>query len=614
MIMSTNNRSHTLFGLQLVILVLILQLTSSSGWFFSSNKESSNKNNNKNTNGEETRMFRKDSRAEFSIESFNDQRGIKHVEEARDKMIAPSSEGSCWQNAYGGLLAGCSNVFVEEETRNRFAWHLTDCFLRYAGRPSLPKCDLKSPVKKCLEAVDRDSSNVYLEFHLQANSICHQLQIPAFRHQTERLVNELKKTAEYAEEKLDSIEAQAEQLLRNSKHVDEYLSSIDVRAQQLEETSKNVESHVLEVFGYSKEVYEQSKAISASQLELAQSQVRMKESLAEGMALVKDSYTNLGQEITSLRDEAVEIEKEVSRVGNAMFSKMDTLQSKADNIGNMAESSLEKQKELLDRQSAALDGVHHLAEFSSMALEESRGILQKLTDIGNKQQEELLEKQEQLKEAHDQLVENSKAISAAQEAFESRQATMFLALEKLFDLHNRMFLASRMYKAFALYTLVFFLLYMLTSTRQTYNVRHVVYIGLFVTMVIELCIIWWTTYDTDKQEWVISILRSVSGILLMMQLGYSVCTYRDFEVLNHKMLLTLMGKVSCMQNNKHYSSDVEDEEDDDDVDWSRWVDTDLPEDVGLLEDPDYLSLQEEIAENSATSSSATRKYNLRNRH
>ncbi|KAL3502824.1 hypothetical protein ACH5RR_037273 [Cinchona calisaya] len=86
--------------------------------------------------------------------------------------------------------------------------------------------------------------------------------IEAFRHQTERLVNELKKSAEYAEEKLESIEERGEQLLQISKHIHDSLTVVDLRTQQLAEASKDVENHVNVVLNYSKAVHEQSMAIA----------------------------------------------------------------------------------------------------------------------------------------------------------------------------------------------------------------------------------------------------------------------------------------------------------------------------------------------------------------
>lgn len=194
----------------------------------------------------------------------------------------------------------------------------------------------------------------------------------AFKHQTERLVNELKSSAEYADVKLRKIEEHGEVLLSNAKHVHDSLASIDVRTQQVSETSRVLEERVDSVLRYSEVVYEQSKGIASSQLELSEGQEKMKENLAEGMALLQNSYENLGEEIVNLRNEASEIEKEIGKVGDAMSSKMSVLQSKADDIGSLAGTSLDKQKELLEGQSVAIDGLNFLTKFQSQALEESR--------------------------------------------------------------------------------------------------------------------------------------------------------------------------------------------------------------------------------------------------
>lgn len=186
------------------------------------------------------------------------------------------------------------------------------------------------------------------------------------------MVNELKSSAEYAEVKLEEIEQQGARLLQNSKHVQDSLSSLNVKTQQVAKTTKSVENHVNSVLKYSETVYEQTKGIAASQIELSEGQSLMKESLAEGMTLLQESYKNLGVEIVNLRDEAIEIEKEIGKVGDEMFSKMKTLQSTADDIGDLAGSSLDKQKQLLDQQTEALEGLRFLTKFQSKALEESR--------------------------------------------------------------------------------------------------------------------------------------------------------------------------------------------------------------------------------------------------
>ncbi|KAM3752036.1 hypothetical protein ACB098_04G158200 [Castanea mollissima] len=76
-----------------------------------------------------------------------------------------------------------------------------------------------------------------------------------------------------------------------------------------------------------------------------------------------------------------------------------------------------------------------------------------------------------------------------QKAFEQNQATMFLALDKLFVLHNSFLLESLLIKAASMYFISIFILYMLTSTKPTYSVRPQFYIGLCATFLIEFAIL-----------------------------------------------------------------------------------------------------------------------------
>ncbi|XP_047974363.1 protein GAMETE EXPRESSED 1-like [Salvia hispanica] len=585
----------------LLIFMLLSQTRVSSSWFFSSNEE--------DAHSSKKEAVYKNVASEFSLEALHDnEKGIQLIENAKNKMLAPNS---CWQTAYQGVFEGCARTLADEELRSRLAWSLSDCFQRHTGRPPFPHCDPKSKMRKCLQSLDRDNHQIYLEYFLETNSICHQLQTQAFKHQTERLVNELKSTAEYAEAKLGKIEEQGEILMQNAEQVHDSIALIDVRTQKVAETSKVLEDHVNSVLRYSEVVYEQSKGIMSSQMELSEGQALMKENLAQGMELLQSSYENLGDEIVKLRNEAAEIEIEIGKVGDAMSSRMSVLQSKADDIGNMAGTSLDKQKELLDGQSIALEGLDFLTKFQSQALEESRLTLQKLAEFGHKQQEELLEKQKQLHKSHDHLVENSKLILSAQETFESKQATMFVALDKLFELHNAMLFESRVIIAFLVYSFAIFIVYMLTSIKHAYSVRHRLYLGLCATFLIEISIFWTVTTDVERQRWLIRVVRSLFALSASVQYVYAIFTYRDYEVLNHEMLMTLMEKVNSIQRSKEmvaWDADVES-----DMNWRSWVDTELTEDVQLLEDPDYVLPEEFDESNSSVTNSHTKSYNLRRR-
>nr|XP_043629355.1 protein GAMETE EXPRESSED 1-like [Erigeron canadensis] len=585
---------HKHFAVEILwILLLLSESTTSYSWLFSKQRGDSSENPS---------YFPEVSHgivAEFSMENFNSEKGVTLVEKA---MTKAALSNTCWQNAYQNLFAGCSEILAGEEQRSRLAWYLSDCFQKDTGRSPFPYCDVKSRMVDCLKRLGQEAHRIYLEFYLETNTICHQLQTDSFKRQTERLVNELKRSAESAEDKLESIEEQADRLLHTSDNIHSSLSSIDIQTQELAQTSKNVEERVSVVLMNSHSIYEQSLKIADSQLELGTRQIKMNEKVDEGMAILNESANKLGEEMNNLRKEAIEIEVEIVKVGDAMFLKMATLQNKADDIENMTETSLDRQKQLLETQADALKVLKTATSFLTLALEESRGSLQQLIELGYSQQQELVQKQEQLKQAHDYLVDNSNTILAAQETFESKQASMFLAIDKLFTLHNAILLESRVIKAFLVYTILIFTLYMFTSTKPTYDVRPKLYVGLCVTFLIEFGVLRYGN-DIEQAAWIISIIRLTFVLLASCQLLYAIYMYRDFETLNHQMLQSLIEKVNRMQGNKQLY------EDDTEVDWSSWVDTDISEDE--LEDLDYV-LPEDVRETSI-STLVSREYNLRHR-
>ncbi|KAL5714846.1 hypothetical protein ACHQM5_016752 [Ranunculus cassubicifolius] len=583
----------SVFMLMFMITIMYQQHSVYSwGWYSSSSSSTSSSGNDDNgwTTGDSEGFV-----AAFSMETIS----------TKQKMV---SSTSCWRNAYGNLFAGCSEIIQDKEKQSRFAWFLSDCFQRDSGRPSFPSCDTNGLMVNCLKKLDESARSVYIEFYMETNSICHQLQADSFKHETERLVNDLKKSAQFTEVKLEHIDERSNKILDHSKQIHNSLSSIDSRIDQVAQTSKEVEEQIDVVLNYSKIIFEQSKEIASSQSELQGGQVDLRDKLDAGVTMLEESYKNLGNEIEKLRSEAIEIEREIIEVSNTMSSKMQNLQNKADDIGNVAGISLDKQKQLLDGQSTALEGLDFLTKFQSQALEESRSTLEKLAEFGRKQQEELLRRQEQLQLAHDHLIENSRYILEAQEIFESKQANMFMALEKLFTLHNSILQESRTIRSLCFYFLAIIIVYMLTSTKQTYCVRARLYLGLCATFLAEFVIIRMGD-DLDQQTWIASkiwLARLSFLLLASLQILFSIFTYRDYEVLNHKMLQSLMEKINTMERHKVCEEDTWS-----DISLSAWIDTELPEE--LDNDPDYYLLNEEVAENSVSTTSSSRKYNLRPR-
>lgn len=137
---------------------------------------------------------------------------------------------------------------------------------------------------------------------------------------------------------------------------------------------------------------------------------------------------------------------------------------------------------------------------------------------------------------------------------------MFAALDKLLALHNAMLLESRLIKAFFIYSISIFVIYMFTSTKRTYTVRPQLYIGTYIiflqkiylpkliymvheliiltlymfllftglclTLLVEVAIIRLTVNDIEQQTWKINLLRSTFAMISLVQLMHAIFTYR----------------------------------------------------------------------------------------
>uniref|UniRef100_A0A0E0LPI3 Uncharacterized protein n=1 Tax=Oryza punctata TaxID=4537 RepID=A0A0E0LPI3_ORYPU len=559
--------------------------------------------------------------ADFSIDGGGgDARGEKLLEDARRRIAAGDGPVTCWSEAYRSLFASCGDIMADKELQSRLAWRLSSCFQEDSGRPPLPPCDAPhADMVHCRTRLSDSESKVFLAFFLETNTLCHQLQAEAFKQSTERLVNDLTRSARSAREKLETIEERSEKIMQESDHLRRSLSSIRAQTEHLATASEDVRSRIDDVLERSAAIFEQSKEIAAAQVELREGQAEMREKLAAGMAQVEASYRSIGEEMEMLKQEAMGIEREVRAVGDAMAARMVELQSAADDIGAAAGKSLENQMLLLDGQAKAMEGLNHLYSFQAQALQESRETIQKLAQFGRQQQEELLSRQEQIRHSHDDLMKNSESILEAQEEFRAKQASIFAALDKLYVLHNAVLVESRFIKAFFFYCCITFLAYMLTSAKQTFAIRGHLYFGLCITLVLEIVVIKLGADDFSKQSLIMSkvlFIRSVFLAAAAAQILHSIFTFKDYEVLNHQLLQTLMEKetMNPWSTGSDCSSSIGDcswffdEQLQDEVDSEIVPDFALPRDIcgnGSI-------LPEEFGENSVTAS-IVRRYNLRPR-
>ena len=112
--------------------------------------------------------------ADFAMDGANnDPRGLKLLENARDKLAGPRN---CWQEAYRKLFASYGEIMADKERQSRLAWHLGSCFQEDSGRPPFPSCAEGSKMVHCRKRLSESEGKVFLEFFLETNTLCHQLQ------------------------------------------------------------------------------------------------------------------------------------------------------------------------------------------------------------------------------------------------------------------------------------------------------------------------------------------------------------------------------------------------------------------------------------------------------
>uniref|UniRef100_A0A0D9X2P2 Uncharacterized protein n=1 Tax=Leersia perrieri TaxID=77586 RepID=A0A0D9X2P2_9ORYZ len=541
--------------------------------------------------------------AEFSIDGGGAVAGEKLLENAR-RRIAVAGGAGCWDEAYSSLFASCADIASDNELHSRLTWHLTGCFQADSGRPPLPPCAADSDMVNCRNRLTESESKVFIEFFIEANHLCHQLQAEAFKKSTEKLVNDLTRSARSASEKLSLIEEMSQLISEESDQLRRTLSSISDQTENLAISSDEIRAKISDVLARSSAIIDQSREIAGAQAELKKGQSEMREKLAAGMKEVEEMYRVVGEEMGRLKEEAMGIGREVRVVGDGMAARLGDLQIAAGEIGVVAGRSLENQMKLLDGQAKAMEGIDDLYRFQAMALQESRETIQKLAQFGKQQQQELLSRQEQIRHAHDDLMKNSESILEAQEEFRAKQANIFAALNKLYVLHNAILVESRFIKAFFFYCCITFLIYMLTSAKQTFAIRGHLYFGLCITLMLEIVVIKLGADDFSKQ------------FLIM-----------DYEVLNHQLLQTLMEKVRAIEGNagggdkmNPWSTGSDGSSSIGDCSWV--FDEQLQDEVDSKIDPDFALpgdicgnvsvLPEEVDENSVTASIA-RRYNLRPR-
>ncbi|OWM63883.1 hypothetical protein CDL15_Pgr006145 [Punica granatum] len=143
---------------------------------------------------------------------------------------------------------------------------------------------------------------------------------------------------------------------------------------------------------------------------------------------------------------------------------------------------------------------------------------------------------------------------------------MFVALDKLFALHNAMLLESHLIKAFFMCSIDFHHLHV---HKYEADIQW-----LCITFFIEVLVLRFTTLNIEEQAKILTFFRLLFAFLASAQLLHAIFTYRDYEVFESSDTVILDGE-------------------------------DLPDVLDTSEDPDF-DVSRDVGESSLATS--VRKY------
>ena len=187
----------------------------------------------------------------------NDKNAVFQLSESRESTLVQagqssykeltagiSSFSSCWGRILTTLTGpkGCSSL--NEETRQRFAFQLTNCHLERSGysKDQLYSCGDFYPIADCVQPMTKNpiAFNAYTEFLLHADNICFYLEREKWEKRAENNINDLLSLSEFT--------ADGMQVLRSStKEIEAGINKVKTQQQELESLQNQMKDQMNDI-------------------------------------------------------------------------------------------------------------------------------------------------------------------------------------------------------------------------------------------------------------------------------------------------------------------------------------------------------------------------------
>eukprot|EP01028_Stygiella_incarcerata_P001403 TRINITY_DN12446_c0_g1_i1.p1 TRINITY_DN12446_c0_g1~~TRINITY_DN12446_c0_g1_i1.p1 ORF type:complete len:529 (-),score=137.07 TRINITY_DN12446_c0_g1_i1:22-1608(-) len=467
----------------------------------------------------------------------------------------------CYLSAHTKSSSTCKEILQDDEKRDRYAIHITNCQLEKFGLKTI-SCPPSKSVRDCMHDFGRHhSSHVAVTMCRQTNELleilCMKNEADVYHLRNLNMMSHLlqdgasvRKTIEQVSKEQKNVK---DSIFESKKELVNLHNSLETLGEKEEERFENMTERVRNVIELSNHVRNSLDRSLKKQKRLLQFQLEIK-------ALQSDMSSSLNESLPLLMEASLAVERTVNESLSHVKDILDNVREMTTLQEKLRESMSEslKDTDVLKDQNKRLfeEGKRHHEE-SMMKLGDMDNQVQRLSDnmlhsLSN--QEELLVSQKEAKEGMVEIRRQQNAIFDNLKAFfEIYNGT----IQGLLDNHGGVLTTvselSRMIFGEILHfkTVVFYMSCILigaivTSTRRTSSSRFYVFLIIVSNLMVERFVISYlaVSYDKDAQ-WINNVVSQCRKLVVSVSLAVVIAgsvMYRDREAVLYSCLRSMCGQ------------------------------------------------------------------------
>ncbi|EGG19807.1 hypothetical protein DFA_06909 [Cavenderia fasciculata] len=319
----------------------------------------------------------------FEIDNKSNDRAIKG-KDALETIIQNSKRNRCWEECMMSLQNGCKGM--DDNARSKLAVQLANCHLEKSGMKTY-LCSKEMTVQDCTRSMSETAYMTYTNFYISTENICYYLMSELFQSRTEEAVNEL---VHSTVETLNSMKS----IHLHSLQLEESMDQSNIAQQKLSNTQQSMKLQIEQSMDYlnkitstSEDIKDSMRETSVKQDELSKEQKKLSEEYQQNSKMSLDLLLRIKDSASSIATNTLEsIKNQMDLLG----LQKDTI-SDLNGLGELTDSFISKQKDLLESQETIvqghkliiniLDGIHNLSNLILFEFIDAKSLIYYLVTI-----------------------------------------------------------------------------------------------------------------------------------------------------------------------------------------------------------------------------------------